>query len=263
MKIPLQSISLKKSQLSENQSISYAQPYNTTVLYTSEETAKQKEQLQMSYCIALANDRYIVLAADSRSIIPTEDGIGQIDDAFRKILYLPQVDTTIITAGTNRIQKEENMPFIPITDFLSSIENELAEHSTTAHEIIEYLVVSLQELIDNADAINLLLIKNGEGYYADVKARDYQINKMETIWRAGSCIGTVDRMYSDPTGLTISVPDFSLQDMIRFAKHAIASQIEYLYFTRQPSAIGGPIQICVIDKIRKTPPDFSFSELRI
>lgn len=204
----------------------------------------QEEQKSMSYCLALKNKSYIVLASDSRSVTLNAKNVTFIEDNFPKILYLKKSDIVIVCGGKNRYDN------IPITDFIKSVESSL--YHKDLDTMIEYIASKIQEKMFPNDITNILIAKGLEAKYCDITKNNVVINTLQAVWRCGSSNNLFNQMYikteNQKEMLTVDLDAFTLPDLIWFAKHIITTQMEYTYFTRNFSYIGGPIQILVLDK---------------
>ena len=236
------SLNIKSSsEVFENSSINISAAY-----FCSPQIKELKERdASLSYCLALKNNSYIVLASDSRSCVTANTpphAILSFVDNFEKIVYLPKAEIAFISAGKNRFGD------IPFADFLRCIENNLAGKSL--RESLEHVSKSIQPHLAEGNVVNLLAVKSLDAEFCDIhKDEIIGCNTVSAMWRAGQIGCGIDAMYLDDKGnLKVNVSCMSLCDMVDFAKHIINTQMEFNRYTGNVPLIGGEVQIMAFSK---------------
>ena len=150
--------------------------------FTAEDRENSRmETAKMSYCFALKNTSYIVLASDSRSSFTPDATLTRTSysDGFEKIVYLPKAEIAFITAGRN-IFKDR-----PITDYLRSLEPELIGKS--AAKALVYVDEQLRPMLQDNDIVNLLAVKGLDAHYCDIKKeKEFNCLPLDATWRTHS-----------------------------------------------------------------------------
>lgn len=217
-----------------------------------ERKENQKELVKTSYCMAIQNGSYIVLASDSRSTTMGKNGeILRISDEFEKIVYLPTAKIAFIGAGINTFNG------IPFADFVRKHEDALV--GKNVHEALLYIANLMKEnlceretngkSIYKCETVTLLAAKGLKAEWCDVYTdREIRCLPLQLLWKVGQSDDVISRLYLNGNGLMISTDDLTLQELVNFAKHIVEAQISYAFFKKDNPNIGGAVQICVMGK---------------